>query len=56
MEVLAQVSSIMRKRKLTETQICSILKKVKDGLAVTDTCRNHGISMLRRRKSAIVSG
>lgn len=35
---------IMRKSKFTETQIVSILKEYDGGRAVTELCREHGIS------------
>lgn len=34
----------MRKSKFTETQIVSILKEYDGGRAVTELCREHGIS------------
>ncbi len=34
----------MKKTRFTETQIVSILKQQKNGLATKDICREHGIS------------
>lgn len=34
----------MKKSKFTESQIFNMLKQAESGLAVTDICREHGIS------------